>query len=37
MVDGTLEHIKKDNRLQHCKSFFLSAKKQRKDIKKDCS
>jgi DNA-binding response OmpR family regulator len=36
MVDGyaTLEHIKKDNRLQHCKVIFLSAKNKEKDIEK---
>ena len=34
MVDGfaTLEHIKKDERLRHCKVIFLSAKNKEKDI-----
>jgi CheY-like chemotaxis protein len=36
MVDGfTLEQIKQDKRLQHCKVIFLSAKNKRKDIEKD--
>jgi two-component system alkaline phosphatase synthesis response regulator PhoP len=36
MVDGfaTLEQIKKDERLQHCKVIFLSAKNKEKDIEK---
>jgi DNA-binding response OmpR family regulator len=36
MVDGfaTLEQIKKDNRLNHCKVIFLSAKNKEKDIEK---
>ena len=36
MVDGfaTLEQIKKDDRLQHCKVLFLSAKNKEKDIEK---
>lgn len=36
MVDGyaTLEQIKKDNRLKHCKVVFLSAKNKEKDIEK---
>jgi two-component system alkaline phosphatase synthesis response regulator PhoP len=36
MVDGfaTLEQIKKDDRLQHCKVVFLSAKNKEKDIEK---
>jgi CheY-like chemotaxis protein len=36
MVDGfaTLEQIKKDERLRHCKVIF-SAKNKEKDIKKD--
>lgn len=39
MVDGfaTLEQIKKDDRLQHCKVIFLSAKNKEKDIKKGLS
>lgn len=39
MVDGfaTLEQIKKDVRLQHCKVIFLSAKNKEKDIKKGLS
>lgn len=39
MVDGfaTLEHIKKDKRLQHCKVIFLSAKNKEKDIEKGLS
>ena len=34
MVDGfaTLEQIKKDERLKHCKVIFLSAKNKEKDI-----
>ena len=36
MVDGfaTLEQIKQDDRLQHCKVIFLSAKNKEKDIEK---
>ena len=36
MVDGfaTLEEIKKDSRLQHCKVIFLSAKNKQKNIDK---
>ena len=36
MVDGfaTLEQIKKDERLRHCKVIFLSAKNKEKDIEK---
>lgn len=36
MVDGfaTLEHIKKEERLKHCKVIFLSAKNKEKDIEK---
>lgn len=36
MVDGfaTLEQIKQDERLQHCKVIFLSAKNKEKDIEK---
>ncbi|MBU0940915.1 MAG: response regulator [Flavobacteriaceae bacterium] len=36
MVDGyaTLEQIKKDERLQHCKVIFLSAKNKEQDIEK---
>jgi|TARA_R110002124_G_scaffold73458_1_gene197102 DNA-binding response OmpR family regulator len=36
MVDGyaTLEQIKNDKRLQHCKVIFLSAKNKEKDIEK---
>ncbi|MBP4139562.1 response regulator transcription factor [Flavobacterium geliluteum] len=36
MVDGfaTLEEIKKDSRLQHCKVIFLSAKNKQKNIEK---
>lgn len=36
MVDGfaTLEQIKKDKRLSHCKVIFLSAKNKEKDIEK---
>ena len=39
MVDGfaTLEQIKNDERLQHCKVIFLSAKKKEKDIEKGLS
>lgn len=39
MVDGfaTLEQIKKDDRLQHCKVIFLSAKNKEKDIEKGLS
>lgn len=39
MVDGfaTLEQIKKDQRLQHCKVIFLSAKNKEKDIEKGLS
>jgi DNA-binding response OmpR family regulator len=39
MVDGfaTLEQIKKDERLHHCKVIFLSAKNKEKDIKKGIS
>jgi two-component system alkaline phosphatase synthesis response regulator PhoP len=39
MVDGfaTLEQIKKNERLQHCKVIFLSAKNKEKDIKKGLS
>lgn len=39
MVDGyaTLEQIKKDERLQHCKVVFLSAKNKEKDIEKGLS
>ncbi|MDI6049445.1 response regulator [Flavobacterium sp. XS2P24] len=39
MVDGfaTLEQIKKDERLRHCKVIFLSAKNKEKDIKKGLS
>ncbi|EIA09618.1 response regulator transcription factor [Flavobacterium frigoris] len=39
MVDGfaTLEQIKKDERLQHCKVIFLSAKNKEKDIEKGLS
>ncbi|CAM2838604.1 response regulator transcription factor [Flavobacterium frigoris] len=39
MVDGfaTLEQIKKDKRLQHCKVIFLSAKNKEKDIEKGIS
>lgn len=35
-VDGfaTLEEIKKDSRLQHCKVIFLSAKNKQKSIEK---
>ncbi|MBB1194127.1 response regulator [Flavobacterium sp. SOK18b] len=39
MVDGfaTLEQIKKEERLQHCKVIFLSAKNKEKDIEKGLS
>ena len=39
MVDGfaTLEQIKKDERLRHCKVIFLSAKNKEKDIEKGIS
>lgn len=39
MVDGfaTLEQIKKDERLQHCKVIFLSAKNKEKDIENGLS
>jgi DNA-binding response OmpR family regulator len=39
MVDGfaTLEQIKKDERLQHCKVIFLSAKNKERDIEKGIS
>jgi DNA-binding response OmpR family regulator len=39
MVDGfaTLEQIKSDERLQHCKVIFLSAKNKEKDIEKGLS
>jgi two-component system alkaline phosphatase synthesis response regulator PhoP len=39
MVDGfaTLEQIKKEDRLQHCKVIFLSAKNKEKDIEKGLS
>ncbi|PKH67053.1 response regulator [Flavobacterium sp. ALD4] len=39
MVDGfaTLEQIKNDERLQHCKVIFLSAKNKEKDIEKGLS
>ncbi|MDD2819928.1 MAG: response regulator [Flavobacterium sp.] len=39
MVDGfaTLEQIKKDERLRHCKVIFLSAKNKEKDIEKGLS
>ena len=38
-VDGfaTLEQIKKDERLRHCKVIFLSAKNKEKDIEKGLS
>jgi CheY-like chemotaxis protein len=37
MVDGfaTLEQIKKDERLQHCKVIFSRQKQGRKILKKD--
>ena len=39
MVDGfaTLEQIKKDKRLDHCKIIFLSAKNKERDIEKGLS
>jgi DNA-binding response OmpR family regulator len=39
MVDGfaTLEQIKKNERLNHCKVIFLSAKNKEKDIEKGLS
>lgn len=39
MVDGyaTLEQIKKDERLKHCKIIFLTAKNKEKDIEKGLS
>ncbi|HEY4628912.1 MULTISPECIES: response regulator transcription factor [Flavobacterium] len=39
MVDGyaTLEQIKKDERLKHCKVIFLTAKNKEKDIEKGLS
>ena len=39
LVDGyaTLEQIKKDERLQHCKVIFLSAKNKESDIEKGLS
>jgi DNA-binding response OmpR family regulator len=39
MVDGfaTLEQIKKNEQLQHCKIIFLSAKNKEKDIEKGLS
>jgi DNA-binding response OmpR family regulator len=39
MVDGfaTLEQIKKNKQLQHCKIIFLSAKNKEKDIEKGLS
>ena len=39
MVDGfaTIEQIKKDERLQHCKVIFLSAKNKEKDIERGLS
>ena len=39
MVDGfaTLEQIKKDERLRHCKVIFLSAKNKEKDTEKGLS
>jgi CheY-like chemotaxis protein len=39
MVDGyaTLEQIKKEERLRHCKVIFLSAKNKDKDIEKGLS
>lgn len=39
MVDGyaTLEQIKKDERLNHCKVIFLTAKNKEKDIEKGLS
>jgi two-component system alkaline phosphatase synthesis response regulator PhoP len=39
LVDGyaTLEQIKKDSRLSHCKVIFLTAKNKEKDIEKGLS
>jgi len=39
LVDGyaTLEQIKKEERLRHCKVIFLSAKNKEKDIEKGLS
>lgn len=39
LVDGyaTLEQIKKDSRLNHCKVIFLTAKNKEKDIEKGLS
>lgn len=39
MVDGyaTLEQIKKNERLKHCKVIFLTAKNKEKDIEKGLS
>jgi two-component system alkaline phosphatase synthesis response regulator PhoP len=39
MVDGyaTLQQIKKDERLKHCKVIFLTAKNKEKDIEKGLS
>ena len=39
MVDGyaTLEQIKKEERLKHCKVIFLTAKNKEKDIEKGLS
>jgi DNA-binding response OmpR family regulator len=39
MVDGfaTLEQIKKNHRMDHCKVIFLSAKNKEKDIEKGLS
>ncbi|HSD13116.1 MAG TPA: response regulator [Flavobacterium sp.] len=39
LVDGyaTLDQIKKDERLQHCKVIFLSAKNKESDIEKGLS
>jgi DNA-binding response OmpR family regulator len=39
LVDGyaTLEQIKKEERLKHCKVIFLSAKNKEKDIEKGLS
>ncbi|CAM3616621.1 response regulator transcription factor [Flavobacterium saliperosum] len=39
LVDGyaTLDQIKKDERLQHCKVVFLSAKNKESDIEKGLS
>ena len=33
-VEGTVEEIKKDERLAHCKVIFLSAKNKESDIEK---